>query len=284
MTDKIVKVGNIEVANHKPFTLFGGMNVLESRDMALRVCEQYVEVTQKLNVPYVFKASFDKANRSSIHSYRGPGMEEGLKIFQELKQTFGVNIITDVHEICQCKPVAEVVDVIQLPAFLARQTDLVEAMARTGAVINVKKPQFLSPGQMGNIVEKIAECGNDQVILCDRGTNFGYDNLVVDMLGFGIMKKVSKGCPVIFDVTHSLQCRDPFGAASGGRRDQVTELARSGMAIGLAGLFLEAHPDPNSAKCDGPSALPLSKLEAFVSQMKAIDELVKSFEEIDTSK
>ncbi|AGQ38379.1 TPA: 3-deoxy-8-phosphooctulonate synthase [Mannheimia haemolytica] len=284
MTDKIVKVGNIEVANHKPFTLFGGMNVLESRDMALRVCEQYVEVTQKLNVPYVFKASFDKANRSSIHSYRGPGMEEGLKIFQELKQTFGVNIITDVHEIYQCKPVAEVVDVIQLPAFLARQTDLVEAMARTGAVINVKKPQFLSPGQMGNIVEKIAECGNDKVILCDRGTNFGYDNLVVDMLGFGIMKKVSKGCPVIFDVTHSLQCRDPFGAASGGRRDQVTELARSGMAIGVAGLFLEAHPDPNSAKCDGPSALPLSKLEAFVSQMKAIDELVKSFEEIDTSK
>lgn len=283
MTDKIVKVGNVEVANNKPFTLFGGMNVLESRDMAMRVCEKYVEVTQKLCVPYVFKASFDKANRSSIHSYRGPGMEEGLKIFQELKETFGVNIITDVHEIYQCQPVAEVVDVIQLPAFLARQTNLVEAMARTGAVINVKKPQFLSPGQMGNIVEKIVECGNDKVILCDRGTNFGYDNLVVDMLGFNIMKKVSKGCPVIFDVTHSLQCRDPFGAASGGRRDQVTELARSGMAIGLAGLFLEAHPDPNNAKCDGPSALPLSKLEAFVSQMKAIDDLVKSFEEIDTS-
>jgi len=283
MTDKIVKVGNIEVANNKPFTLFGGMNVLESRDIAMRVCEKYVEVTQKLGVPYVFKASFDKANRSSIHSYRGPGMEEGLKIFQELKETFGVNIITDVHEIYQCQPVAEVVDVIQLPAFLARQTDLVEAMARTGAVINVKKPQFLSPGQMGNIVEKIEECGNDKVILCDRGTNFGYDNLVVDMLGFNIMKKVSKGCPVIFDVTHSLQCRDPFGAASGGRRDQVTELARSGMAIGLAGLFLEAHPDPNHAKCDGPSALPLSKLETFVSQMKAIDDLVKSFEEIDTS-
>lgn len=283
MTDKIVKVGNVEVANNKPFTLFGGMNVLESRDMAMRVCEKYVEVTQKLGVPYVFKASFDKANRSSIHSYRGPGMEEGLKIFQELKDTFGVNIITDVHEIYQCQPVAEVVDVIQLPAFLARQTDLVEAMARTGAVINVKKPQFLSPGQMGNIVEKIEECGNNKVILCDRGTNFGYDNLVVDMLGFNMMKKVSKGCPVIFDVTHSLQCRDPFGAASGGRRDQVTELARAGMAIGLAGLFLEAHPDPNNAKCDGPSALPLSKLEAFVSQMKAIDDLVKSFPELDTS-
>ena len=283
MTNKIVKVGNIDVANDKPFTLFGGMNVLESRDMAMRVCEHYVEVTNKLNVPYVFKASFDKANRSSIHSYRGPGMEEGLKIFQELKSTFGVSIITDVHEIYQCQPIAEVVDVIQLPAFLARQTDLVEAMARTGAVINVKKPQFLSPGQMGNIVEKIAECGNDKVILCDRGTNFGYDNLVVDMLGFSVMKNVSNSCPVIFDVTHSLQCRDPFGAASSGRRAQVTELARAGMAVGLAGLFLEAHPDPNNAKCDGPSALPLAKLEAFVSQMKAIDDLVKSFPELDTA-
>ncbi|MBF0785530.1 3-deoxy-8-phosphooctulonate synthase [Muribacter muris] len=283
MTNKVIKLGNIEIANDKPFVLFGGMNVLESRDMAMAVCEKYVEVTEKLGVPYVFKASFDKANRSSIHSYRGPGMEQGLNIFQELKAQFGVKIITDVHEIYQCQPVAEVVDIIQLPAFLARQTDLVEAMARTGAVINVKKPQFLSPGQMGNIVEKIQECGNDKVILCDRGTNFGYDNLVVDMLGFNVMKKVSKGCPVIFDVTHSLQCRDPFGAASGGRRDQVTELARAGMAIGLAGLFLEAHPNPNEARCDGPSALPLAKLEAFVSQMKAVDDLVKSFADIDTS-
>ncbi|KGQ38897.1 3-deoxy-8-phosphooctulonate synthase [Gallibacterium genomosp. 1] len=283
MQNKIIQVGNIEIANDKPFVLFGGMNVLESRDMAMQVCEQYVKVTDKLNVPYIFKASFDKANRSSIHSYRGPGMEEGLKIFEELKQTFGVNIITDVHEVYQCQPVAEVVDIIQLPAFLARQTDLVEAMARTGAVINVKKPQFLSPGQMGNIVEKIKECGNDKVILCDRGTNFGYDNLVVDMLGFSIMKQVSKGCPVIFDVTHSLQCRDPFGVASGGRRAQVTELARSGLAVGLAGLFLEAHPEPAKAKCDGPSALPLDKLEPFVSQIKAVDDLVKSFVELDTS-
>ena len=283
MQNKMVKVGNIEIANDKPFVLFGGMNVLESRDMAMQVCEQYVKVTDKLKVPYIFKASFDKANRSSIYSYRGPGMEEGLKIFEELKQTFGVNIITDVHEVYQCQPVAEVVDIIQLPAFLARQTDLVEAMARTDAVINVKKPQFLSPGQMGNIVEKIKECGNDKVILCDRGTNFGYDNLVVDMLGFSIMKQVSKGCPVIFDVTHSLQCRDPFGVASGGRRAQVTELARSGLAVGLAGLFLEAHPEPAKAKCDGPSALPLDKLEPFVAQMKAVDDLVKSFAELDTS-
>jgi len=283
MQNKLIQLGDIQIANDKPFVLFGGMNVLESRDMAMRVCEAYVEVTQKLGVPYVFKASFDKANRSSIHSYRGPGMEQGLKIFAELKQTFGVKVITDVHEIYQCQPVAEVVDIIQLPAFLARQTDLVEAMARTGAVINVKKPQFLSPGQMGNIVEKIAECGNDKVILCERGSNFGYDNLVVDMLGFSVMKNVSKGCPVIFDVTHSLQCRDPFGAASGGRRAQVTELARSGIAVGVAGLFLEAHPDPSHAKCDGPSALPLDKLEAFVAQMKAIDDLVKSFPELDTA-
>ncbi|MFC0322976.1 3-deoxy-8-phosphooctulonate synthase [Gallibacterium melopsittaci] len=283
MQNKTIKLGNIDIANDKPFVLFGGMNVLESRDMAMQVCEQYVKVTEKLNVPYVFKASFDKANRSSIYSYRGPGMEEGLKIFEELKTTFGVKIITDVHETYQCQPVADVVDIIQLPAFLARQTDLVEAMARTGAVINVKKPQFLSPGQMGNIVEKIHECGNDKVILCDRGTNFGYDNLVVDMLGFSIMKQVSKGCPVIFDVTHSLQCRDPFGAASGGRRAQVTELARSGLAIGLAGLFLEAHPNPDKAKCDGPSALPLDKLEPFIAQMKAVDDLVKSFAELDTA-
>lgn len=283
MENRVVKLGDIDIANDKPFVLFGGMNVLESRDMAMQVCEHYVEVTQKLGVPYVFKASFDKANRSSIYSYRGPGMDEGLKIFEELKRTFGVKIITDVHEIYQCQPVADVVDIIQLPAFLARQTDLVEAMAKTGAVINVKKPQFLSPGQMGNIVEKIQECGNDKVILCDRGTNFGYDNLVVDMLGFSIMKSVSKGCPVIFDVTHSLQCRDPFGAASGGRRAQVTELARSGLAIGLAGLFLEAHPNPEKAKCDGPSALPLNKLTQFVSQMKAIDDLVKSFPYLDTA-
>nr|WP_279084764.1 3-deoxy-8-phosphooctulonate synthase [Gilliamella apis] len=281
---KRVKVGNITVANDLPFVLFGGMNVLESRDLAMRICEHYVTVTDKLNIPYIFKASFDKANRSSVHSYRGPGLEEGMKIFQELKQQLGVKIITDVHTEEQCQPVADVVDIIQLPAFLARQTDLVVAMAKTGAVINVKKPQFVSPGQMGNIVEKFEEAGNDQVILCDRGSCFGYDNLVVDMLGFNVMKKVSHGSPVIFDVTHALQCRDPMGAASGGRRGQVTELARSGMAVGIAGLFLESHPDPSSAKCDGPSALPLAKLEPFLQQMKAIDELVKSFAELDTEK
>ncbi len=279
---KVVNVNGIEIANDKPFVLFGGMNVLESRDLAMSMCEAYVKVTQKLGIPLIFKASWDKANRSSVHSYRGPGLDEGLKIFQELKQTFGVSLITDVHETWQAKPVSEVVDVLQLPAFLARQTDLVEALARTGNAINVKKPQFLSPGQMKNIVEKFAECGNERVILCERGVNFGYDNLVVDMLGFGVMKQASQGSPVIFDVTHALQCRDPLGAASGGRREQVVELARAGMAVGLGGLFIESHPDPDAARCDGPSALPLAKLEPFLQQMKAIDELVKGFAELDT--
>ena len=282
MMQKVVNVNGIEVANDKPFVLFGGMNVLESRDLAMSICETYVEVTQKLGIPLVFKASWDKANRSSVHSYRGPGLEEGLKIFQEHKDTFGVSLITDVHETWQAKPVSEVVDVLQLPAFLARQTDLVEALARTGNVINVKKPQFLSPGQVKNIVEKFAECGNERVILCERGVNFGYDNLVVDMLGFGVMKQASQGSPVIFDVTHALQCRDPLGAASGGRREQVVELARAGMAVGLAGLFIESHPNPDAARCDGPSALPLAKLEPFLRQMQAIDELVKGFAELDT--
>ncbi|WP_054114075.1 3-deoxy-8-phosphooctulonate synthase [Marinagarivorans algicola] len=275
---KIIKVQDISVANDLPFVLFGGMNVLESRDLAMQTAEAYVEVTQKLGIPYVFKASFDKANRSSVHSYRGPGMEEGLKIFQEVKETFKVPVITDVHEVYQAQPVAEVCDVIQLPAFLARQTDLVEAMAKTGAVINVKKPQFLSAGQMVNIVEKFAECGNERIILCERGSCMGYDNLVVDMLGFKTMKDSCAQAPIIFDVTHSLQCRDPFGAASGGRRSQTAELARAGMAVGLAGLFLEAHPNPDAAKCDGPSALPLEKLAPFLAQIKALDDLIKSQE------
>lgn len=285
MKDKSIVVGrggkSVEVANDKPFVLFGGMNVLESKELAFKVAEKYVTVTNKLGIPYIFKASFDKANRSSIHSYRGPGMEEGLKIFQALKDEFGMPIITDVHETHQAAPVAEVVDIIQLPAFLARQTDLVEAMARTGAVINVKKPQFLSPGQMKNIVEKFAECGNEKLILCERGTCMGYDNLVVDMLGFRTMKEVSNGLPVIFDVTHSLQCRDPLGAASGGRRHQTAELARAGIAVGIAGLFLESHPDPATAKCDGPSALPLEKLEPFLREIKALDDLIKSFPPLD---
>ena len=278
-----IEIADIAVSNDAPMALFGGMNVLESRDMAMQIAEAYVQVTEKLGIPYIFKASFDKANRSSIHSFRGPGVDEGLKIFQEIKSTFNVPVITDVHEIDQAAPVAEVCDVIQLPAFLARQTDLVEAMARTGAVINVKKPQFLSPGQMGNIVDKFRECGNDKIMLCERGACMGYDNLVVDMLGFRTMKDVSGGLPLIFDVTHALQCRDPMGSASGGRRHQVAELGRAGIAVGIAGLFLEAHPNPDQARCDGPSALPLDRLEPFLGQMKAFDDLIKSQPDLDIS-
>lgn len=280
MAQSNLTLGNIDIANDKPFVLFGGMNVLESRDLAMKVCEAYVKVTEKLGIPYVFKASFDKANRSSVNSFRGPGMDEGIKIFEEIKSTFNVPVITDVHEPCQAQPVAEVADIIQLPAFLSRQTDLVVAMAKTGAIINIKKAQFLAPQEMKHIITKCEEAGNDKIILCERGSSFGYNNLVVDMLGFGVMKQFN--CPLFFDVTHSLQQPGGRADSAGGRRAQVTELARSGMALGLAGLFLEAHPDPENAKCDGPCALRLSKLEPFLAQIKAIDDLVKGFEPIDT--
>ncbi len=275
---KTVKIDSIEVANDKPFVLFGGINVLEDESSTLKAVEVYKKITDKLNIPYVFKASFDKANRSSIHSYRGVGMDEGLKIFQKVKSEFGVAIITDIHEQYQCQPVADVVDVIQLPAFLARQTDLVEAMAKTGAVINIKKPQFLSPYQVGNIVDKFAECGNEQVILCERGHCFGYDNLVVDPMAFAVMKEVSKGTPIICDTVHASQMRMPGSAASGGRRALVPDLTRAVLAIGIAGIFIEGHEDPDKAKCDGPSAIPFDKLEEFITQSKAVDDLVKAMQ------
>ena len=270
-----IQLGDITFANDQPFALLGGVNVLEDLDFALRCAAHYKDVCGRLNIPLVFKASYDKANRSSIHSFRGPGLDEGLQILQAVKDTHGIPVITDVHSPEEAVAAAKVADIIQLPAFLARQTDLVRAMAETGTVINIKKPQFLSPEQMRNIVDKFRECGNEKLLLCERGTNFGYDNLVVDMLGFGVMKRTCDDLPLIFDVTHALQCRDPGGAASGGRRTQVLDLARSGMAVGLAGLFLEAHPDPAKALCDGPSALPLDQLEPFLTQVKAIDDLVK---------
>jgi 2-dehydro-3-deoxyphosphooctonate aldolase (KDO 8-P synthase) len=277
---KTLSLGDISLGNDKPFVLFGGMNVLESRDLAMRIAEEYVAVTQELGIPYVFKASFDKANRSSMFSYRGPGMEEGLRIFEEIKREFNVPIITDVHEPHQAQPVADVVDVIQLPAFLARQTDLVEAMAKTGAIINVKKPQFLAPHEMRHIIKKCAEAGNDRVILCERGSCFGYNNLVVDMLGMDAMKEYG---PVIFDATHALQMPGGRESSADGRRAQAAQLARSGMALGIAGLFIEAHPNPDEAKCDGPCALPLRALKPYLQQMKAIDDLVKALPDLDTS-
>lgn len=276
MTLEKIKVGSFEIGNELPLTIIGGLNVLEDYDLAARTCEKFMQVCEKYGLNYVFKASFDKANRSSNHSYRGPGLDAGMLIFKRLKQEFNVPIITDVHEPYQCKEVAPYVDILQLPAFLARQTDLVNAMAVTGKPINVKKPQFMAPAQVANVIEKFEEADNNQIMLCERGSQFGYDNLVVDMLGFGVMKKVSNNAPLVFDVTHSLQCRAADAKASGGRRSQSLELAKSGVALKIAALFLEAHPDPAQAKCDGPSALPLDLLEPFIAQIAELDKLIKS--------
>lgn len=275
-----IPLNDITIANDKPFVLFGGMNVLESKELAFEIAEGYIDICNRLGIGYVFKASFDKANRSSLNSYRGPGLEKGVDWLGQIKEKYNVPIITDVHEPYQAQPVAEVADIIQLPAFLSRQTDLVQAMAKTGAIINIKKAQFLAPHEMRHIINKCLEAGNDKIILCERGTSFGYNNLVVDMLGFDTMKQMD--VPVFFDVTHSLQQPGARSDSAGGRREQITTLARAGMATGLAGLFLEAHPEPEVAKCDGPCALRMSQLEPFLSQLKQIDDLVKGFSVLDT--
>ena len=277
----VLDIGGMPCSNAHPMMVFGGMNVLESKELAFEIAKVYADVCRKLDIPYVFKASFDKANRSSITSFRGPGLDQGLTWLSDIKSHFNVPLITDVHEPNQAKAAAEVCDVIQLPAFLSRQIELVVAMAETGAIINVKKAQFLAPHEMQHIINKCAEAGNEQVILCERGSSFGYNNLVVDMLGLGTMKQMN--VPVIFDVTHALQKPGGRIDSADGRREQVTELARAGIAVGLAGLFLESHPDPSKAKCDGPSALPLDKLEPLLSQLKAIDGLVKSFDILETN-
>lgn len=269
----------ITFANDRPFVLIGGMNVIEDEGTAIAVAETFVQVTRDFGIPYVFKASFDKANRSSIHSYRGPGMEKGLQVLAAVKERFGIPVLTDVHEPFQAEPVAEVADILQLPAFLARQTDLVVALAGTGKAINIKKAQFLAPQEMRHIIAKCREAGNERVILCERGTSFGYNNLVVDMLGMDLMKALA---PVVFDATHALQTPGGQSESAGGRRAQAAALARCGMALGIAGLFVEAHPDPDKALCDGPSALPLRALRSYLEQMKALDELVKGFAPLAT--
>lgn len=275
---KIISIGEIDVSNDIPFTLFGGMNVLESRELAMEIAAFYKEVTSKLGIPFIFKASFDKANRSSINSFRGPGMEKGLKILAEIKETYQVPVISDIHEPFQAKPAAEVIDVLQLPAFLCRQTDLVIALAETGRPVNVKKAQFLAAHEMGHIIKKFKEAGNEKILLCERGSSFGYNNLVVDPLNFGIMKKT--GCPVVFDITHSLQIPGGRNDSADGRRQAVFQLMLAGMSQGIGGLFLESHPNPSEAKCDGPCALPIDKLEPFLKQAKAIDDLIKSLEPV----
>ena len=274
-----MKLRSFNIDNKEPMILMGGINVLESRDLAMKVAEKFKEITNKNSINYIFKGSFDKANRSSINSYRGPGIDEGLKILEEISNAFEIPVITDIHEPQQAKAVSEICEVIQIPAFLARQTDLVSAAAKTNSIIQFKKPQFLSAQEMTNVVEKCTKAGNDNIILCERGNSFGYNNLVVDTLNFQILKKLVK--PVIFDVTHSLQLPGGLGKSTDGRREYVLSLAKAGISQSIAGLFLEAHPNPNEAKCDGPCALPLSSLEEFLKQIKDLDDCVKNQKDIE---
>lgn len=270
-----VNLGKIVFSNKSDFVLIGGINVLESKDFALETASYYKEVCMKLEIPLVFKASYDKANRSSFSSFRGPGISKGMEIFKEIKQKLSLPIITDVHNAEEAKIASEICDIIQIPAFLARQTDLVEAIASTKRIVNIKKPQFISPNQVKNIIDKFKYFGNEKLLICERGTNFGYDNLIVDMLGFGVMKKQCYDLPLIFDVTHSLQCRQLDQKSSGGRRWQSLDLAKSAISLKISGIFLESHPKPADALCDGPSALPLELLEPYLSQLKQIDSIVK---------
>lgn len=275
MSSQVIFLNEIPISNQYPFVLFGGINVLESRDLALKSVEIYLETVQALKIPYVFKASFDKANRSSLKSFRGPGMDKGLKILEEIKKSFQIAVLTDIHEPYQAQPVSEVADIIQIPAFLCRQTDLIIAAAKTQAILHIKKGQFLAPEDMKHILVKCEEVGNKKIILCERGSCFGYHNLIVDFLGFPIMK--SFRYPVSFDVTHSLQFPGGLGNAAGGRGQYTMDLAMAGISQGLAALFLEVHPNPKEAKCDGPSALPIQQLKNFLIRIKALDELVKNF-------
>jgi 2-dehydro-3-deoxyphosphooctonate aldolase (KDO 8-P synthase) len=268
-----IQLREFTIGNAEPLTLMGGMNVLESRDLAMRVAEEFKTVSDKLEINYIFKGSFDKANRSSVTSFRGPGMEEGLKTLQEISTQLSIPVITDIHEPEQALPVSEVCEVVQIPAFLARQTDLVVAAAQTNSILQFKKPQFLSAPEMKNIIEKCESAGNNKITLCERGNSFGYNNLIVDTLNFQILKNLNK--PTIFDVTHALQLPGGLGNAAGGRREFLLSLAKAGISQGIAGLFLEAHPDPDNAKCDGPCALRLEMLEPFLKQVKDLDDFVK---------
>ncbi len=271
---KEIKIKEINLSNNSPMTIIAGLNVLEDEDMALDVAENLKEITTKHNIPFVFKASFDKANRSSIDSYRGPGLEVGKKIFESIKKNISVPIITDIHEEGQIEEISQVVDILQIPAFLCRQTDLISAACKTQLPLNIKKGQFLSPYQMKNIIEKCNSFGNDNIILCERGSSFGYDNLIVDFLGISEQKAFNY--PIILDVTHSLQLPGGQGNSAGGRSHQAEDLARAAIALKISGLFIEVHPNPDKALCDGPSATKLEDFEDMITKIKKIDDLVKS--------
>ena len=271
---KILKLENFTIGNQEPMTLMGGVNVLESESVVMAVAEKFAETTSNLNINWIFKGSFDKANRSSISSFRGPGLDEGLKMLEKVKSEFNTPVITDIHEPSQADSVSKVCDVIQIPAFLCRQTDLVIAAAKTKKIIQFKKPQFLSAPEMKNVIEKCRQAGNENITLCERGNSFGYNNLVVDMLNFQIMKDL--GVPVIFDATHSLQLPGGLGNAAGGRREYLLPLAKAGLSQGIAGLFIEAHPDPDLAKCDGPCAISTDEIPAVLSQLSELDDFIKN--------
>ena len=271
---KEIKVKEISISNNSPMIIIAGLNVLEDENMALKVAEQLKEIAIKHNIPFIFKASFDKANRSSIESYRGPGLKSGIKIFKSIKKHLDLPIITDIHEKGQIEEIAQVVDILQIPAFLCRQTDLISAACKTQLPLNIKKGQFLSPYQMKNIIDKCYSFGNDNIILCERGSSFGYDNLIVDFLGISEQKTFN--FPIILDVTHSLQLPGGQGNSAGGRSHQAEDLARAAIALKISGLFIEVHPNPDEALCDGPSATRLEDFEDMIVKVKLIDDLVKS--------
>ncbi len=269
-----MKLCNFEVGLDQPLFLMAGTCVIESEAMALETAGYLKELTTKLGIPFIYKSSFDKANRTSSQSYRGPGIEEGLRILQKVKDEIGVPLITDVHEDTPLDEVASVVDVLQTPAFLCRQTNFIQNVARQGKPVNIKKGQFLAPWDMKNVVAKAKEAGNEQIMVCERGASFGYNTLISDMRGLAIMRET--GCPVVFDATHSVQQPGGQGQSSGGQREFVPLLARSAVAAGVTGLFMETHPDPEKALSDGPNSWPLDKMEPLLETLKALDATVKA--------
>jgi 2-dehydro-3-deoxyphosphooctonate aldolase (KDO 8-P synthase) len=270
-----ISIANVRIGGNQPLFLIAGPCVIESEEHALMMAERLAEIASAANVPLIFKASYDKANRSSEQSYRGPGLSEGMRILKKVKDSLGLPILTDIHEASQAAPVAEVADVLQIPAFLSRQTDLLVAAGKTGRVVNLKKGQFLSPWEMANAVEKVAKTGNENIFLTERGASFGYQNLVVDMRSFPILRKT--GCPVVFDVTHSVQLPGGAGKSSGGQPEYIESLARAGIAVGVDGVFLEVHENPAKALSDGTNALPLAELPALLGKLKQIAALVRSW-------
>lgn len=269
-----MKLLDFEVGPDKPFFLIAGPDTLESEDLAVEVASHLADVTSRLAIPYIFKGSFDKANRTSIKSYRGPGVEEGMRIMESVKRQAGVPVLTDVHEDTPLEEVAAVVDVLQTPAFLCRQTNFIVNVAKQGRPVNIKKGQFLSPWDMVNVVEKARSTGNEALTLCERGYMFGYNNLVADMRGLAVMRDT--GCPVVFDCTHSVQLPGGMGGSSGGQREFIPVLARAAVGAGVSGLFMETHPRPDEALCDGPNSWPLDRAEALLESLKRLDEAVKS--------